>query len=120
MPGCSTSANIGLAGEQRGSSSTSWVKVWYGPHDTPWRSSTSRSSASVWPSTQGLSVAPITSRAAKRPPSSARSTSMSLPIVSNASASPVASTSPFHCRSVSATIITRRSSLVRKSRPKAP
>ena len=28
IPGWSTCSNIGFAGEQRGSSSTSWVKVW--------------------------------------------------------------------------------------------
>ena len=45
---------------------------------------------------------------------------MSFPIVSKASPRPVASTRLFHCRAVSATIITRRPSFVRKSRPNAP
>src|SRR5664280_2602209 len=47
MPGCSTWAHIGFAGEQRGSCSTSSRNVWYGPQHTSCASKASRTSASV-------------------------------------------------------------------------
>src|SRR5258708_2991087 len=47
MPGCSTSSNMGLAGEQRSSFSTSSMNVQYGPQDTSWPSHMVRISSSV-------------------------------------------------------------------------
>ena len=39
--------NIGFASDARGSSSTSWRNVWYGPQDTPVPSNAARTSSSV-------------------------------------------------------------------------
>jgi hypothetical protein len=51
MPGCSTSSHIGVSVETRGSSSTSWVKVWYGPQHTSCSSMIARSLPASVPST---------------------------------------------------------------------
>ena len=120
MPGCSSVVNIGLASEARGSSSTSWRNVWYGPQDTPVPSNAARTSSSERASNHGRRTAAIRSRAPKRPSSDETSWPVTASRLWNASAVPVTSISDFHWRPVSATTITRRPSLVPKSWPNAP
>ena len=69
MPGCSSVENIGFASDARGSSSTSWRNVWYGPQDTPVPSNAARTSSSERASNHGRRTAAIRSRAPKRPSS---------------------------------------------------
>ena len=98
------------------------VNVWYGPQQTSVARRRPRGSPpACWLIVHGLSIAPITSRAAKRSPSSVEVHVHQLArSCRTPRRSPVASTRLCHWRGVSATIITRRPSLVRKSRPKAP
>ena len=93
MPGCSSVENIGFASDARGSSSTSWRNVWYGPQETPVPSNAARTSSSVRASNHGRRTAAIRSRAPKRPSSEETSWPVTPSRLWNASAVPVTSTS---------------------------
>ena len=56
------SVNIGFSVEQRGSSATSCLNVWYGPQETPVPANAARISSSVRSPNHGVSSSRIRSR----------------------------------------------------------